>query len=79
MHAVWARWAPPLERSRLATLAFSGSYAGTVVAMPACAYLAEAWGWASLFYVFGKFTLEIKKYIWYSYFHIYRRFLIHSS
>lgn len=54
IHAVWARWAPPLERSRMATLAFSGSYVGTVVAMPACAYLAEGLGWPSIFYVFGK-------------------------
>lgn len=54
IHAVWARWSPPLERSRIATLAFSGSFVGTVVAMPACAYLAEGLGWPSIFYVFGK-------------------------
>ena len=24
IHAIWARWAPPLERSRLAAVAFSG-------------------------------------------------------
>lgn len=56
IHAVWARWAPPLERSKLATIAFSGSYMGTVVAMPVCAYLAEALGWESIFYVFGEST-----------------------
>uniref|UniRef100_A0A672KZ45 Vesicular glutamate transporter 1-like n=1 Tax=Sinocyclocheilus grahami TaxID=75366 RepID=A0A672KZ45_SINGR len=33
-HGIWAKWAPPLERSRLATTAFCGSYAGAVVAMP---------------------------------------------
>lgn len=54
IHAVWARWAPPLERSRLATVAFSGSYVGTVVSMPVCAYLSKAFGWESIFYVFGK-------------------------
>ncbi|XP_050307576.1 sialin-like [Anthonomus grandis grandis] len=53
IHAIWARWAPPLERSRLATIAFSGSYAGTVVGMPACAYLANAFGWPSIFYFWG--------------------------
>ncbi|XP_077290239.1 major facilitator superfamily transporter 9 isoform X2 [Arctopsyche grandis] len=53
IHAVWARWAPPLERSRLATLAFSGSYAGTVVSMPVCSILAAKLGWPSIFYVFG--------------------------
>lgn len=53
IHAIWARWAPPLERSRLATLAFSGSYFGTVISMPVCAYLAKAFGWESIFYVSG--------------------------
>ncbi|VDL78987.1 unnamed protein product [Nippostrongylus brasiliensis] len=28
MHGVWRYWAPPLERSKLATTAFTGSYAG---------------------------------------------------
>ncbi|XP_044751569.1 sialin-like isoform X2 [Coccinella septempunctata] len=53
IHAVWSQWAPPLERSRLATIAFTGSYAGTVVSMPACALLAKWFGWPSIFYVFG--------------------------
>ncbi|EFA03048.1 vesicular glutamate transporter 2.2 [Tribolium castaneum] len=57
IHAVWARWAPPLERTRLATLAFSGSYVGTVVSMPVCAYLAKALGWPSIFYFFGTLGL----------------------
>jgi len=51
---VWAKWAPPLERSKLATIAFSGSYAGTVFAMPVSAYLAKALGWPSIFYFFGE-------------------------
>lgn len=58
IHAVWARWAPPLERSRLATLAFSGSYVGTVVSMPVCAYLAKSLGWPSIFYFFGSLALS---------------------
>ncbi|XP_018336577.1 sialin isoform X2 [Agrilus planipennis] len=53
IHAVWARWAPPLERSRLATIAFAGSYVGTVIAMTTGALLANAFGWESIFYVFG--------------------------
>ena len=28
MHAMWARWAPPLERSRLATMCYSGEIRG---------------------------------------------------
>lgn len=30
-HGIWRWWAPPLERSRLATLAFCGSYGGAVL------------------------------------------------
>lgn len=33
-HGIWRFWAPPMERSRLATMAFSGSYAGIVIGMP---------------------------------------------
>lgn len=54
IHAVWAKWAPPLERSRMASIAFAGNYAGTVVAMPLSGLLAgSSWGWESIFYVFG--------------------------
>ncbi|XP_055322850.1 vesicular glutamate transporter 1-like [Sitodiplosis mosellana] len=53
IHAVWSRWAPPLERSRMATMAFAGNYAGTIVSMPVSGILANKLGWESLFYVFG--------------------------
>ncbi|ENN75168.1 hypothetical protein YQE_08281, partial [Dendroctonus ponderosae] len=53
IHTVWSKWAPPLERARLATFAFSGCFVGTVVAMPSCAYLAEFLGWRSVFYICG--------------------------
>ncbi|KAJ4449609.1 hypothetical protein ANN_01012 [Periplaneta americana] len=58
IHGVWARWAPPLERSKLATLAFSGSYVGTVVSLPVSGILAEEIGWPSVFYVFGRFQFS---------------------
>ncbi|XP_015837364.1 vesicular glutamate transporter 3 [Tribolium castaneum] len=57
IHAVWSRWAPPLERTRLATLAYAGSHIGTVVSMPVSAYLATALGWPSIFYFFGSLGL----------------------
>lgn len=57
IHTVWSRWAPPLERSRLATLAFSGSYMGTVLAMPLSGVLADRVGWQSVFYVTGSLAL----------------------
>ena len=53
IHAVWSRWSPPLERSRMASLAFAGNYAGTVVSMPLSGILAVKYGWESIFYVFG--------------------------
>jgi MFS transporter, ACS family, solute carrier family 17 (sodium-dependent inorganic phosphate cotransporter), other len=37
----------------MASIAFAGNYAGTVVAMPASGLLAGAYGWESVFYVFG--------------------------
>uniref|UniRef100_A0A8C5GI27 Vesicular glutamate transporter 1 n=1 Tax=Gouania willdenowi TaxID=441366 RepID=A0A8C5GI27_GOUWI len=52
-HGIWAKWAPPLERSRLATTAFCGSYAGAVVAMPLAGVLVQYTGWPSVFYVYG--------------------------
>ncbi|XP_067011646.2 sialin isoform X2 [Anabrus simplex] len=53
MHDVWAHWAPPLERSRLASFAYSGCYLGTVIVMPLSGVLAHNIGWPAVFYVFG--------------------------
>ncbi|KAJ8976161.1 hypothetical protein NQ317_002049 [Molorchus minor] len=52
-HGIMSHWAPPLERSRLATLAFSGSYAGVMFAMAICGDLIEDLGPLSPFYVYG--------------------------
>ncbi|MEJ1277122.1 solute carrier family 17 (sodium-dependent inorganic phosphate cotransporter) member 8 [Cricetulus griseus] len=59
-HGMWSKWAPPLERSRLATTSFCGSYAGAVVAMPLAGVLVQYIGWASVFYIYGMFGI-----IWY--------------
>uniref|UniRef100_A0A8C2SMT6 Vesicular glutamate transporter 1 n=1 Tax=Coturnix japonica TaxID=93934 RepID=A0A8C2SMT6_COTJA len=56
-HGIWSKWAPPLERSRLATTAFCGSYAGAVIAMPLAGILVQYTGWSSVFYVYGSFGL----------------------
>ncbi|XP_064436727.1 vesicular glutamate transporter 1 isoform X1 [Mirounga angustirostris] len=56
-HGIWSKWAPPLERSRLATTAFCGSYAGAVVAMPLAGVLVQYSGWSSVFYVYGSFGI----------------------
>lgn len=52
-HGIWRYWAPPLERSRLATLAFCGSYAGIVIGMPLCGLLTSVISWRASFYTYG--------------------------
>ncbi|CAB3380348.1 Hypothetical predicted protein [Cloeon dipterum] len=59
-HGIWRFWAPPLERSRLATLAFCGSYAGVVLGMPLSGLLTAVLGWQAPFYFYGCIGL-----IWY--------------
>lgn len=61
MHVVWSHWAPILEKTKLATFAFSGSYFGTVAAMPLSASLGQHFGWPMIFYFFGWYSLEHKK------------------
>ncbi|PBC30740.1 Vesicular glutamate transporter [Apis cerana cerana] len=52
-HGIWKYWAPPLERSRLATLAFCGSYAAMVIGMPLSGCLTTIFGWTASFYFYG--------------------------
>lgn len=52
-HGVWRFWAPPAERSRLATIAFSGSYAGIVIGMPVSGFLAQYLSWQAPFYFYS--------------------------
>ncbi|KAI3386450.1 hypothetical protein SNEBB_011487 [Seison nebaliae] len=56
-HGIWRYWAPPLERSRLATIAFTGSYAGAVVGIPLSGKLSYYVGWSSSFYFYGVFGI----------------------
>lgn len=53
LYDLWSKWAPPLERTRMAGFALAGNYIGTVVAMPLSGILAVSLGWESIFYVFG--------------------------
>ncbi|XP_047460266.1 sialin [Mugil cephalus] len=53
MMAMWARWAPPLERSRLMTLSGSGGNFGAFLALPLTGYICQALGWPAVFYLFG--------------------------
>lgn len=60
-HGIMKNWAPPLERSRLATLAFCGCYAGLMFGMPIAGELSKRLGPFSPFYFYGVLGI-----IWYS-------------
>ncbi|KAK6328723.1 hypothetical protein J4Q44_G00007010 [Coregonus suidteri] len=53
MHAMWASWAPPMERSRLLTIAYTGAQLGTVVALPLSGQICFYLDWTWVFYIFG--------------------------
>lgn len=53
MHEIWSKWAPPLERSRMASIQYAGTFVGMVIAMSTCGIMAEKLGWESVFYVYG--------------------------
>lgn len=61
-HGIWRFWAPPMERSRLATMAFSGSYAGIVIGMPVSGMLTGWISWKAAFYFYGVMGV-----IWYTF------------
>ncbi|XP_025103370.1 sialin-like isoform X2 [Pomacea canaliculata] len=58
IHAIWAKWAPPQEKTKLATFAFAGSYFGTVISLPLSGALADSQsGWQAIFYVLGSLAV----------------------
>ncbi|PZC79555.1 hypothetical protein B5X24_HaOG216220 [Helicoverpa armigera] len=56
MHAMLARWIPPLERSKFAAYVYAGSNIGTVITLPISGWLCTlefGGGWPLCFYIFG--------------------------
>lgn len=56
MHAMLARWVPPLERSKFAAFVYAGANFGTVVSLPLSGWLCSLdfmGGWPLAFYIFG--------------------------
>lgn len=56
MHAMLARWIPPLERSQFAALVYAGSNFGTIISLPLSGWLCDIdymGGWPLAFYIFG--------------------------
>ncbi|XP_061418274.1 sialin-like [Lethenteron reissneri] len=64
MHAMWALWAPPYERSTLISICYSGGHFGTVVTMPLSGMIAETLGWPAIFYIFWGMGL-LWSFFWY--------------
>lgn len=59
MHAMWAEWAPPMERTKLLVMSYSGASFGTVIALPLSGYLCDNLGWPSVFYLSGEIMLPV--------------------
>ncbi|EDV20484.1 uncharacterized protein TRIADDRAFT_61197 [Trichoplax adhaerens] len=53
MHAIWARWAPPFERSKLTSFTYSGVYFGMATTLVLSGYLCARFGWTITFYIYG--------------------------
>ncbi|XP_037374850.1 sodium-dependent phosphate transport protein 4 [Talpa occidentalis] len=51
--ALWEKWGPPHERSRLCTIALSGMPLGTSIAILLGGVISQALGWPFVFYIFG--------------------------
>ncbi|XP_047476944.1 sialin-like [Penaeus chinensis] len=60
MHVLIASWAPPQERSKIASTIYAGMTLGTLVCMPFSGLLASELGWESVFYIQGGLSL-----LWY--------------
>ncbi|KAK2142033.1 hypothetical protein LSH36_1002g01003 [Paralvinella palmiformis] len=61
--ALWGRWAPPLERSRLMSLSTAGSFIGVLTSLVLTGYLCSLpylGGWPLPFYVWG-FPIYMKQ------------------
>ncbi|XP_054347407.1 sodium-dependent phosphate transport protein 3 isoform X4 [Pongo pygmaeus] len=50
---IWAKWAPPLERSKLTTIAGSGSAFGSFIILCVGGLISQALSWPFIFYIFG--------------------------
>ncbi|XP_077742399.1 sodium-dependent phosphate transport protein 4 isoform X1 [Canis aureus] len=52
-NALWERWGPPHERSRLCTIALSGMLLGTFTITLVGGLISQTLGWPFAFYIFG--------------------------
>ena len=47
-------WSPPLERSTLLAIGFSGASLGPAIGYPLAGVIADNLGWEAVFYITGK-------------------------
>ncbi|KAM6184926.1 sodium-dependent phosphate transport protein 4 [Rhynchocyon petersi] len=52
-YALWEKWYPPQERSRLCTIALSGMVLGPFTATLLGGFISQSLGWPFAFYIFG--------------------------
>ncbi|XP_046558800.1 uncharacterized transporter slc-17.2-like [Haliotis rubra] len=60
MQSLWGRWAPPLERTKLIAVSFSGPKIGSIAVFVMSGYLCQYGfdnGWGSMFYITGGITV----------------------
>ena len=53
MIELWSHWAPPLERTKILGIVYSGNHWGTFLTMAMSGVIAENLGWPWMFYIFG--------------------------
>ncbi|XP_004693384.1 PREDICTED: probable small intestine urate exporter [Condylura cristata] len=51
--SIWVKWAPPVERSQLITIARSGVLLGSFVILSVGGLVCDTIGWPYVFYIFG--------------------------
>lgn len=54
-HALWGRWSPPHERTKLVGISFSGGQFGNAMIFPIGGFMCHTFGWDSIFYFTGGF------------------------
>jgi len=57
LNVLIASWAPPQERSTIASIAFSGASLGTVLSMMSSGIINQLCGWEAIFYIQGSLSL----------------------
>ncbi|CAF2051147.1 unnamed protein product [Rotaria magnacalcarata] len=58
LHVVWSIWAPKTDKSKMASLAFSGVYCGAFFIMLTGGAIAADWSWEWVFYLPGLSALS---------------------